>query len=280
MKQAVRRGVWAVMCGCALLGGCDRAAPPAAQAPPVATQPQAALPPSAPEPAAAQLEDVVETAPTHMVGISYPKDLAGEPGLAAELQRYTDRARSKLAAAVAGRGPDAPPYDLTLAFTTVYESPELIAVAADGSTYTGGEASRPLAARFVWLRHEDRLLTAADLVPDAASWARIAEDVRTQLRTAYAQRIEADGMPMAERGAALRSAGERIDRGTAAGATHFAMFEPVPGPDGRIGALRFVFPAAQLDTGLHGTHTVEVPAHALRPHVAPRYRDLFAADRG
>lgn len=280
MKLAMRCGVGTVL-ACAMLAACERGSTPAevrepSKAPPVA---QAASTPAS-NPAPDGLADVVETASTHVVGISYPKDLAGEPGLAAELQRYADQERAALAKAVASRAADAPPYDLTLSFTKVYESPQLLAVAADGSTYTGGAASRPLAARFVWLRDEDRLLTAADLVPDQASWARIAEDVRAQLRTAYTQRIEADGMPADERGAALREASGRIERGTAAGATHFAMFEPVAGPGGRIGALRFVFPAAQLDTGLHGTHTVEVPAHTLRPLVAPRYRELFAASAG
>ncbi|WP_189452696.1 hypothetical protein [Cognatilysobacter bugurensis] len=272
---------------CVLLAACERGAPDANNTPRDGVAPRAgadaqpaaeAAAPAAPP--AAALEDVVETAPTHVVGISYPKTISGEPGLAVELKRYADRQREELAKAVAGRGADAPPYDLTLSFSQVYESPQLIAVAADGSTYTGGDASRPLAARFVWLRDEDRLLTAADLVPDESNWTRIAEDVRSQLRTAYAQRIEADGMPAAERSAATREAAKRIERGTAAGATHFAMFEPVAGPGGRIGALRFVFPAAQLDTGLHGTHTVEVPADALRPLVAPQYRDLFAAPAG
>lgn len=281
MKQAMQGGAVAVVFVCAMLAACGQDAAPAAERA-AAAAPSASGAPAAPDakPSVDRLEDVIETAPTHIVGISFPKDLADEPGLAAELQRYADRQRSALAEAVAARAADAPPYDLTLNFTKVYESPGIVAIAADGSTYTGGDASRPLAARFVWMRDEDRLLTASDLVPDEANWARIADDVRRQLRTAYAQRIAADGVPEAERGAALREASERIERGTAARATQFAMFEPVPAPDGRIGALRFVFPAAQLDTGLHGTHTVDVPAHMLRPLVAPRYRELFAAPVG
>lgn len=280
MKRAKRCGAMAVLVTCGLLAACEQDAAPDAIDRPAAATSATASEPDAPAPGGGGLEDVVETAPTHIIGISYPKNLAGEPGLAAELQRYAERARASLAEAVARRSADAPPYDLTLAFTTVYESPEVIAVAADGSTYTGGAASRPLAARFVWVRDEDRLLTAADLVPDGASWSRIAEDVRAQLRAAYAQRVGADGMPVEQRGAALREAGERIARGAVADAAHFATFEPVAGPDGRIGALRFVFPAAQLDTGLDGAHSVEIPAHALRPHVAPQYRDLFAVSRG
>lgn len=280
MKRAMRWGGAAAL-ACVMLAACERDSAQV-EARPAAATPAAsdAGPPAAATPAAGALEDVVETASTHVAGISYPKGLDGEPGLAAELQRYADRERAALAKAVASRDGQAPPYDLTLSFTKVFESPRLLAVAADGSTYTGGAASRPLAARFVWLREEDRLLTAGDLIPDAASWGRIADDVRVQLRTAYAQRTEADGMPAGQREAALREAGERIHRGTAAGATHFAMFEPVAGPDGRIGALRFVFPAAQLDTGLQGTHTVEVPAHTLRPLVAPGYRELFAGAAG
>lgn len=228
------------------------------------------------------LEDVVETTSEYVVGIDYPPVASRYPGLAAELQRYAEASRADLLKAVAKRGsePGAPLYDLTLSFTEVHESPELVAIAADGSTYTGGEASRPLVARFVWLPKENRLLTAGELVPDGASWDRIAADVRRQLQTALAQRAEADGMPPAERAALIERAARRIERGTAPDARHFSMFEPVVSSAGEVAGVRFVFPAEQLDTGLHGTQTVEVPAHVLLPHVAPKYRPLFGGNTG
>ncbi|MFC0677673.1 hypothetical protein ACFFGH_07430 [Lysobacter korlensis] len=269
---------------CWWLVACEReqpatAAPPAATAAPAATQPETPPAPATKTPA---LEDVVETTSQYVVGISYPPVASKYPGLAAELQRYADATRADLMQAVGKRKdePGAPLYDLTLAFTEVLDSPELVAIAADGSTFTGGENSRPLVARFVWLPKENRLLTAGELVPDSASWNQIAADVRRQLQTALAQRAEADGLPPAERAALIERAARRIERGTAPDAKHFSMFEPVLAPSGKLAGVRFVFPAEQLDTGLHGTQTVEVPAHVLLPHVAPKYRSLFGTATG
>ena len=48
------------------------------------------------------------------------------------------------------------------------------------------------------------------------------------------------------------------------------------GPDGRIAALRFVFPPYQVGPYADGTQTVDVPANVLLPRVAPAYRPLFS----
>ena len=55
----------------------------------------------------------------------------------------------------------------------------------------------------------------------------------------------------------------------------FSEFEPRLGADGRIVALRFVFPPYQVGPYADGTQTVDVPAEVLLPHVAPAYRGLF-----
>jgi hypothetical protein len=47
--------------------------------------------------------------------------------------------------------------------------------------------------------------------------------------------------------------------------------------DGRLRALRFVFPPYQVGPYSDGVQTVEVPASVLLPHVAAEYRGLFAA---
>jgi hypothetical protein len=67
-----------------------------------------------------------------------------------------------------------------------------------------------------------------------------------------------------------------LDEGTEPEAANFDIFEPVLDGDGRISALRFVFPPYQVAPYAAGTQTVEVPAAALLPHVAPAYSALFA----
>lgn len=256
------------------LAGCRREAP----APP-GPAPQANAPASTA--ARAPLQDVVEATPRYVIGISFPPSAAKHPGLAAALQAYADQARKDLMAAVEALGNDTPtaPYDLSLSFTELLDSPRLVAVAADGSSYTGGAHGAPLIARFVWLPREQRMLTAAELVPDPKGWQAISDFVREQLHTALSQRIDADGVPAAERAAMLKDAGQMIDAGTEPKAEAFAQFEPVVGHDGRLTALRFVFPPYQVGPYADGTQTVEVPAEVLLPHLAPAYRGQFAVAR-
>lgn len=268
----MRWGSGMVLLACAVMVGCGQATAPreALQPAVLAEAKESGMASSGP--AVPVLEDVVESAPTHMVGISYPRGL-DDPGLVAALQAYAAHARTALAAALETRAADAPPYDLTLEFRIVHESPALVAVAADGSTYTGGRASQPLAGRFVWLRGEERLLTAADLIPDETDWSRISGEVRGELRSVYARQAHAVEGTAGGGGSQAPNARDRPVAGR--NEVRESMFEPVPGPDGRIAALHFVFPATRLDTGLQDTRTVAVPANALRPHVASRYRELF-----
>lgn len=227
---------------------------------------------------AVQLTDVSERDPRYIVGISYPPTVNKYPGLAAELKKYSDAARAELQQAVDGLGAEPPPapYDLSLSFTQLVETPGVVAIAADGSSYTGGAHGNPLIARFVWLPPEQRLLTAAELVPDPKAWRAISDYAREQLHTSLSQRIDAEDMDPAERADLLKNAGRMIEEGTLPDAANFAQFEPVLAADGRIRALRFVFPPYQVGPYADGTQTVEVPANVLLPNVAPAYRGLFA----
>lgn len=225
------------------------------------------------------LKDVLETAPTHIVGISYPPDLGRYPGLAQQAQRYAEQARQHVVDAVRQRAndPALAPYELSLEFKLKHESPQLVVLAVDGSSYTGGAHGTPMIQRWVWLPPENRVLTAAELFPQEGSWQAISTRVREQLRTAVAQRLAADQVPEAERAAAVRDAGAMIDGGTEARADDFAVFEPVITPDGKISALRFVFPPYQVGTYSDGMHTVELPAAQLVGMVNPKHRGLFEA---
>ena len=119
------------------------------------------------------------------------------------------------------------------------------------------------------------MLTSDKLVPDPKGWQAISDFVREQLHTALSQRIDADDVPAEERADMLKNAGEMIDDGTDPKAASFSEFEPRVGADGRIAALRFVFPPYQVGPYADGTQTVDVPAEVLLPHVAPAYRALF-----
>jgi len=253
------------------IAACKReaAAPQAGPATPATT--------AAPAAAASGLQDVVETTPRYVIGISYPKSASKYPGLAAALQAYANASRRELMQAVEGLGNDKPtaPYELSLSFTELLDTPTLVAVAADGYNYTGGAHGAPLIARFVWLPREQKVLTAQALVPDEKGWQAISDFVREQLHTALSQRVDADDVPAADRADMLKSAGQMIDEGTQPSAQSFAQFEPVMGADGRIAALRFVFPPYQVGPYADGTQTVDVPADVLLPQVASAYRSLF-----
>lgn len=257
---------------CAALAACKRDAQPPAT--PAGSASPAAVQPAAP---AVQLKDVSESDPRYIVGISYPPSVNRYPGLAAELKKYSDAARAELNQALEGLGSDPPtaPYDLALSFTELVSTPRVVAIAADGSSYTGGAHGNPLIARFVWLPEQNQLLTAQALVPDAKAWNAISEYAREQLHTSLSQRIDGDDIAPEDRADMLRNAGRMIEEGTEPVATNFAQFEPVMAADGRISALRFVFPPYQVGPYSDGTQSVEVPAAVLLPNVAPAYRTLF-----
>lgn len=228
--------------------------------------------------AAPELKDVIETTDSYIVGISYPPTINKYPGLAQAVSDYADAARAELMQAVAGFGNDKPsaPYELSLSFEQVVETPQLVAVAADGSRYTGGAHGQPLVARFVWLPAQNKLLTAAELVPGVEGWVAIGAYVREQLHTSVSVRADADEMPPQERLEFVRTADKMIDEGTEPDVDNFTAFQPVVDAQGRITALRFVFPPYQVGPYSDGTQTVDVPAAILLPHLAPEYSGLFA----
>ena len=224
------------------------------------------------------LEDVIERDPRFVVGISYPPGAAAYPGLAAELDAYARAARADLDEAVAslGQGRPTAPYDLALNFDMLAETPRVVAVAADGSSYTGGAHGNPLVARFVWLPGQGRMLTAQELIADEDGWRALSGYVREQLHADLFERADAGNLEPDERTRLVRSGGQMIDEGSGPDPANFAHFEPVMGADGRIQALRFVFPPYQVGPYSDGTQTVVVPAEVLVPHVAAQYRELFS----
>ena len=233
-----------------------------------------------PAPAAPALEDVVETTPRYIIGITYPGNASRYPALAAELQAYATAARKELMTAVEGLGEDRPtaPYDLSLSFTELMDTPQVYAVAVDGTSYTGGAHGAPLVARFVWLPARGEMLTAERLLTGPDGWAAISAFVREQLQTALSQRIDANGIAPEDRVELFRTGSGMISAGTEPKPAMFAQFEPIAGEGGRLSGLRFVFPPYQVGPYSDGTQTVEVPAAILLPYVAPAYRGLFQVE--
>ncbi|MCR6496680.1 DUF4163 domain-containing protein [Thermomonas sp. S9] len=170
----------ALVASLALVGavGCQRGreAEVPVSVPPAPAEPVAEAGPPA-------LKDVTETTPAYIIGISYPQAAVRYPPLARALQDYAAAVQDQLMQAVGelkGRKP-AVPYDLSLQFSMVAETPRVVAVAATGSSYLGGAHGVPLEQRFVWLA-----ATAADARGRAADpgSGQLGAGVRLCARTA------------------------------------------------------------------------------------------------
>lgn len=226
-----------------------------------------------------QLVDVIETSPTQVIGISYPHDAGVPAGLARVLQDYAGQARQELQSALDGLGNDTPraPYELSLSFTVNADTPELMAVSADGSRYTGGAHGQPLVARFVWLKQEGRLLPIEELIVEPGSRKAVADYVQQQLIEQMESRLQADRLDDEQLERARSNGRRMIKEGTVAEAENFSQFLPVIDRQGRVEALRFVFPPYQVGPYSDGTQSVDVPLDVLLPHLEPKYRHLFAS---
>ena len=137
----------------------------------------------------------------------------------------------------------------------------------------------PLVERFVWLVDQDRRLTADELVPRATSRQAIASYVESVLLDNLRTRLQTDRIDDATRRDVVDSATGMISEGTEPISQNFRQFEPVVDAQGRITAIRFVFPPYQVGPYSDGVQTVDVPAAVILPHVDPRYADLFAPSR-
>lgn len=262
----------------ALMAGCDRSAP---QAPVIAPNGggNAAAAPVAPAVEAVTLRDTIETTPAYIIGISYPQLASKYPPLARAVHDYSEASRARLMQAVdALHGAKPPvPYDLSLPFASLVETPRVVAVSVDGSSYTGGAHGTPLVERFVWLPQMQQMLAAEQLIPQAQNWAPVAAFVRDQLMTQLSQQLDDDEVPPEQRAPQMRRGSALINAGTTPEVRNFSRFEPVMNADGSIRSLRFVFPPEQVAPYEDGAQSVEVPAKVLLPLVAAAYRPLFRA---
>lgn len=265
--------------GVALMAGCQRNPVPPSTTTTGVTKAAEAVNANISVAGPVELKDITETTPAYIIGISYPQAAAKYPPLAQALQDYAAAMQDQLMQAVGtlkGRRP-AMPFDLSLLFSTVVETPRVVAVSAIGSSYLGGAHGVPLEQRFVWLPQLQQMLAAEQLIPDAAYWQPVSEYVRNQLRTQLQQQLDEDALGGDARSEQLQLRSQMISAGTAPKVSNFTRFEPVMNADGSIRALRFVFPPDQVAPYVEGTQTVEVPAKLLLPLVSAAYRPLFRA---
>lgn len=263
-----------------LLVGCNRDAPQSGPGvnPPAQAAPAAAAQPETEQPVT--LKDSIETTPAYIIGISYPQAASKYPPLARALHDYAEASRARLMQAVDGlhgAKPEAP-FDLSLPFTTLVETPRVVVVGVDGTSYTGGEHGTPLVERFVWLPQMQQMLAAEQLIPQARDWKPVSDYVRDQLMTQLSQQLDEDEVLPEQRAPKMRRGSAAISAGTAPEVRNFSRFEPVMNADGSIRSLRFVFPPQQVAPYEAGQQTVEVPASVLRPLVAQEYRELFRGE--
>ena len=250
--------------------GAAASAAPAAMAPAPAAQ--------APQPVV--LRDSIETTPAYIIGISYPQVASKYPPLAQALHDFAESSRARLMQAVDGlhgAKPEAP-FDLSLPFTLQVETPRVVVVGVDGSSYTGGEHGTPLVERFVWLPQEQQMLAAEQLIPDVQNWKPVAAYVRDQLMAQLSRQLDEDDVPPDQRPQLMRRGSAAITAGTVPEVRNFSRFEPVMNADGSIRSLRFVFPPQQVAPYSEGIQSVEVPASVLRPLVATEHRPLFRGE--
>lgn len=255
------------------LSGCGES--PSAPGQAASTTSEDAVPP----PAVSPLADSMENTPDYVLGISFDPAIEKTPHLTAALASYAQDAKAGLMEALAELGNDQPrvPYELSLHFEQTVTTPLLQAISADGSRYTGGAHGQPLVARFVWLMREDRQLTIGELIPGDASRQTVAKHVEQALLDQVRERLQQDRLDPALHKEILENAQEMIGEGTAPQEDNFSQYEVVMAPDGKIAAIRFVFPPYQVGPYSDGVQTLDVPASVLLPHVSPLYAGLFSS---
>lgn len=265
-----KRMVAMLACVVVLATSCKRESPANAPA-------NGAAPPVAAS-APVVLQDQVEHTPTYLLGITYPKGVALPPGLAQEIKAYADASRKRLvdAAAPHKAGDAGIPYDMSLEFRQV--SPQghgLIAIAADGSLYSGGAQGAPLIRRFLWDVQGGSLISSRELLNGDAGWVAISNSVRETLIGQIRTRMEDDKQAPEDIAKAIAQMQPIVESGTQPAASEFSEFEPMIDAQGKLIGLTFVFPPYQVAGYSDGIQRADVPLAVFQQYLNPRYRGLF-----
>lgn len=237
----------------------------------VATPPAAATAP-------VSLQDQVEHTSTYLLGITYPKGVTLPQGLVQEMKAYADASRKRLvdAAAPHKAGDAGVPYDMSLEFRQILpQAHGLIAIAADGSLYSGGKRGDPLIRRFLWDVQGGTLVRAQNLLTHEAGWVAISNSVRETLIGQIRSRLEDDKQAAEDIETSVAQMRPIVESGTQPAAAEFAEFEPMIDGNGKLIGLTFVFPPYQVAGYSDGVQRADVPVSVFRQYLDPRWRSLF-----
>ncbi|MGG6461566.1 RsiV family protein [Solilutibacter silvestris] len=256
-------------CTVVLAASCKREQP--ANAPTTAAPPAAAVAPVV-------LQDQIEHTQTYLLGITYPKGMVLPSGLAREMKAYADASRKRLvdAAAPHKAGDAGVPYDMSLEFRQIVpQAKGLIAIAADGSLYSGGAQGDPLIRRFLWDAQGGSVIRAQDLLTGDAGWVTISNSVRETLIGQIRARMEDDKQAPEEIDKAVAKMKPIVEAGTQPAASGFSEFEPMIDAEGKLVGLTFVFPPYQVAGYSDGIQRADVPVAVFQQYLNPKYRNLF-----
>ncbi|PWK85823.1 DUF3298 and DUF4163 domain-containing protein [Fulvimonas soli] len=265
-----------------LLSACGSQAPGNAQTPASAPAPAAAPSLAATtQPPAAASATTPATSPDgqltdsgsgdkYRYAIHYPPLPPAQAPLGAALRALGDRARRDF---LAQAGPAAQhptsaayPWELTLDFKVVAQTPDLVSVVGQGGAFTGGAHGNPILLTVLYDARAGRTLALDDLFADPAAARRVLADAA---RADLLGRLEG---PQDQR---LGSDRKWIEEGTAPTAENYQAFALLA-DGGKARGLRLLFPAYQVASYADGVQHVDVPAAGFAALLKPAYRDAFA----
>lgn len=224
------------------------------------------------------MQDQVEHTPVYLLGITYPKGVVLPAGLAQDIKAYADASRKRLvdAAAPHKAGDAGVPYDMSLEFRQIApQAHGLIAIAADGSLYTGGAQGEPLIRRFVWDANGGSMIRSQDLLVGDPAWAAVSASVRDTLMGQIRAKLDDGKQTPEDIDKAMAKMRPIVETGTEPAASEFSEFEPMIDENGKLVGLTFVFPPYQVAGYSDGIQRADVPVSVFRQYLNPKYRGLF-----
>ena len=231
------------------LAGCERERPAAP-----------AAPAAAPAPPLAWSEKTADAE----AELTLPAALKTHPALHRRLfDEEVAAARKFVAEAKAERaavGFDMPPYGLQVAWRVSAETPRLLSLVREVSSYTGGAHPNSGSTTLLWDKRAGRELDKSALFADAAARPRLEAELCDALKAAKAERggVELTGD--------VWSCPRWNDLTLALS----------PGAGGRAGGVVALFSPYEVGPYAEGAYDVTLPATAVRAAVAPEFRAEFA----
>jgi len=206
---------------------------------------------------------------TTSVEFKYSPEINNHPALVERLAAHTDEIVYEWLDE--NMGNFNPSYSISYELAT--QSPYVVTVLSKGSAYIGGLHDVNVTEAHTRLPEKQQWLIASALIDHPEGWQALSDYVCDNLYEQVSAPYGATQSRLHQE--SLASHRDWINRGAGPDAENFKHFQPLVSDDGRIAALKFIFPPYQVGSWADGTWTVEVPASVLYPHIAEKYRDLF-----